>query len=176
MKRLWATLLSIQLGASVAAGAADGVRQLEWDDLMPKDWNPMAPLEQLEGEGLGDLSDDSPEAQAVYDEVQALLQAAPVVADLDGQVIRLPGYVLPLEFEETSVKEFLLVPYFGACIHVPPPPSNQIVFVKSEDPIEVSGMFEAVWVTGEITTVPVSNDLAEAGYTMQAFQIDPYEF
>lgn len=160
-------------GASVQL---DEVPEMTWDALMPEDWNPMAPLEDLPSDGFGDLSDDSPEAAAIYDQVLALLKAAPVVEALDGETIRLPGYVLPLEFEETSVKEFLLVPYFGACIHVPPPPSNQVVFVKSEEPIEVSGMFDAVWVTGEINTVPVSSDLAEAGYTMDAIQIDPYEF
>ncbi len=154
----------------------DEVPEMTWEALMPEDWNPMAPLEKLQGRGIGDLSDDSAEAAAIYAEIQALLKAAPVVAELDGEIIRLPGYVLPLEFEETSVREFLLVPYFGACIHVPPPPSNQIVFVKSDEPIEVSGLFEAVWVTGEIKTVPVSSDLADAGYTMDAIQVDPYEF
>jgi len=154
----------------------DEVPEMTWDALMPKDWNPMAPLENLPGDGLGELSDNSPEAAAIYDEVRASLKAAPVVAELDGETIRLPGYVLPLEFEETSVKEFLLVPYFGACIHVPPPPSNQIVFVKSAEPIEISGMFDAVWVTGEITTVPASSEVAEAGYTMDAIRVEPYEF
>lgn len=58
---------------------------------------------------------------------------APVVKALDGQNIRLPGYIVPLEVsEEGRTTEFLLVPYFGACIHVPPPPSNQIVHVKAK--------------------------------------------
>jgi hypothetical protein len=154
----------------------DEVPEMTWDALMPQDWNPMAPLESLAGDDLGDLTDDSPEAAAIYAEAMASLKAAPVVAELNGEIIRLPGYLLPLEFAETSVKEFLLVPYFGACIHVPPPPSNQIVFVKSEEPIDISGMFDAVWVTGKIKTVPVSSELAEAGYTMEAIQVDPYEY
>src|SRR5262249_18505408 len=75
---------------------------------------------------------------------------APVVESLDGKRVRLGGYVVSLDFDATRVKEFLLVPFVGACIHVPPPPANQIVYVKSADGFEVSGMFEPVWVTGTL--------------------------
>jgi uncharacterized protein len=72
-------------------------------------------------------------------------------ASLDGKLVRIPGYLLPLEFSGTRVTEFLLVPWVGACIHTPPPPRNQIVHVKSTKPFEMSGMFDAVWVTGRMT-------------------------
>ena len=73
-------------------------------------------------------------------------------AALDNQLIRMPGYLLPLEFSGQQVTEFLLVPYVGACIHSPPPPPNQIVYVKSDKPVEVKTTFEAVWVTGRMST------------------------
>ena len=164
---------SHSIGAEVQL---DEVPEMSWEALIPKDWNPWAPLEDLTDDEIGLLADDSPESAALYEDLQASLKVAPVVDELDGEIIRLPGYLLPLEYDETSVTQFLLVPYFGACIHVPPPPANQIVFVKSEEPVEISGMFDAVWVTGEIRTVSVSSELAEAGYTMEAIRVDPYEY
>lgn len=69
------------------------------------------------------------------------------VPELDGQLVALPGFVLPLEYEGKKVTEFLLVPWVGACIHTPPPPPNQIVHVVAKTPFETKGMFEAVTVT-----------------------------
>ena len=75
-----------------------------------------------------------------------------LVPELDGHVIKLPGYVLPLDFEGTLVKSFLLVPYVGACIHVPPPPPNQIVFVQLKQGFKSNELYAPVWVTGRIST------------------------
>ena len=69
--------------------------------------------------------------------------------DLNGQQVRMPGYVLPLEFSGTKITEFLLVPWVGACIHTSPPPPNQIVNVKFDGGIEIKGQFAPMWVTGE---------------------------
>jgi len=106
-----------------------------------------------------------------------------LVFDLDKKVVKLPGYVLPLDFEGTLVKSFLLVPFVGACIHVPPPPPNQIVHVEPLKGFESEGLFGAVWVTGRITVgmgkeslnlVDGSSDVG-FGYTMQATKVEPYE-
>jgi len=91
-------------------------------------------------------------------------------------LVKIAGYVLPLDFEATVVKEFLLVPYVGACIHVPPPPPNQIIYVTSEEGIEVGGMFEPMWITGELETASFSNELADIGYTMTLDGSEPYEY
>jgi len=69
---------------------------------------------------------------------------------LDGKTIELAGFILPLEFEGTKVKEFLLVPWVGACIHTPPPAPNQIVYVTVPKAIEVNERFESVVVTGKL--------------------------
>ncbi|MDX1377148.1 MAG: DUF3299 domain-containing protein, partial [Burkholderiales bacterium] len=73
-----------------------------------------------------------------------------VDATLDGRLIRMPGFVLPLEYAGRKVAEFLLVPWVGACIHTPPPPPNQIVHVRMAKgaEFESKGMYSAVWVTG----------------------------
>ena len=75
-----------------------------------------------------------------------------VNASLDGKEIRMAGYLLPLEFSEDGQTDFLLVPYVGACIHVPPPPANQILFVRLSSKFKVSDIYTAVWITGTITT------------------------
>jgi hypothetical protein len=97
---------------------------------------------------------------------------APVVTELDGKRVRIGGYVVSLDFDATRVKEFLLVPFVGACIHVPPPPANQIVYVKSEQGFEVSGMFEPVWVTGTLKVTTQFTGLAEAGYSLEAEKVE----
>jgi hypothetical protein len=102
---------------------------------------------------------------------------------LDGQVVRMPGYLLPLEFSGKLVTEFLLVPWVGACIHTPPPPPNQIVHVKADKPFEFGGLFTPVWVTGQMTTssskkslylVDGSSDI-DVGYALHASQVEPYK-
>lgn len=76
---------------------------------------------------------------------------APVVKSLDGQQVKLPGYIVPLEVsEEGRTTEFLLVPYYGACIHVPPPPSNQIVHIFSEMGVRVEDLYQPYWIEGKM--------------------------
>jgi hypothetical protein len=102
---------------------------------------------------------------------------------LNGQRIRIPGYLLPLEFSGKRVSEFLLVPWVGACIHTPPPPPNQIVHVKPEKPVAMSGMFEPVWVTGQLFTGALKKSLSmvdgaadiDVGYSVKAAQVEPYK-
>jgi hypothetical protein len=103
---------------------------------------------------------------------------------IDGERIRIPGYALPLEFDGTRVRDFLLVPYVGACIHTPPPPLNQIVFVSAVKSFESKGLFSPVWVEGTISTSGGSHDLSfvdgqaaiEVGYTVDAAKIEPYKW
>jgi hypothetical protein len=111
-------------------------------------------------------------------------QMRAVNSTLDGALIRLPGYLLPLEFTGKDVTEFLLVPWVGACIHTPPPPPNQIVHVRSDKPVSVGGgMFAPVWVTGQLSTVGAKKSLylldgasdVDAGYSLHASKVEPYE-
>jgi hypothetical protein len=99
--------------------------------------------------------------------------AAPVVASLDGKRVHLGGYIVPLDFAATKVKEFLLVPFVGACIHVPPPPANQIVYVKTEQGFDVGQTFDPVWVTGILKVTPAFTGLADAGYSLEAEKVAP---
>src|ERR1700724_892787 len=108
--------------------------------------------------------------------------ASTVNPAIDGKMIRIPGYVLPLEFSGTKVTEFLLVPWVGACIHTPPPEPNQIVYVKPDKAFDIRRMFDAVWVTGRIAAtgskrsveiVDGSADI-DVGYSLRASLLEPY--
>jgi hypothetical protein len=105
-----------------------GVREIGWDDLMPEDWDP---LKLLEGRGLDAISDGDPRSEALMREIREQWDQAPTRGELEGLRIRIPGYVVPLDMLGGDIREFLLVPYMGACIHTPPPPANQIIQVVS---------------------------------------------
>lgn len=159
-----------ELAMEAPAGMA---RELSWDDLIPADWQPEALMEEYDAENL---SDDDPRAQELMDRLQALWAEAPVVEALDGRTVRLPGFVVPLEVDATSTREFLLVPYFGACIHVPPPPANQTILVTTPDaqPYE-GGLFDTVWVEGRMRVEPFSDELGDAGYRIEEASVSVYE-
>lgn len=149
------------------------VEELEWDALIPEDWRPDTLMEQYNAE---DLSDDDPRAQQLLDKLMALWKEAPVVPSLEGQRVKLPGFVVPLEMNAKKIDQFLLVPYFGACIHVPPPPANQTVHVVTgEGKAFEGGLFDAVWVTGTMRVERLSSELAEAGYRLEDSSVVPYE-
>ncbi|MEX0281607.1 MAG: DUF3299 domain-containing protein [Arenibacterium sp.] len=144
-----------------AALARDYV-DIGWQDLLPERIQPV----------------DVP--QGIIEHSQAnLVGAQPastgVRSELNGQLVRLPGYTVPLEFDGTAVTSFVLVPYVGACIHVPPPPANQIVLVDTEKPYEPRGLFEPVFVSGVIAVATAQTALADVGYHIQASEVAPYE-
>lgn len=120
-------------------------------------------------------------AQDLEEKAKAFDEA--VIPSLDGQLVRIPGYALPLEFVETGVKEFLLVPYLGACIHTPPPPPNQMVFIQLEKAYKIDDIYAPVWITGRIRTKATTQNLSyvdgqmdiSTGYTLDALKVEPYE-
>lgn len=159
---------------------ADEVREIGWAHLVP----PVAQTENLKLKGFlnsaeppldggAALPSQIPEANWLSSPMQqpgdSLMPA--VVEELDGKRVRIGGYVVPLDFDMTKVQEFLLVPFVGACIHVPPPPANQIIYVKAKEPFEVAGQFEPVYVTGIIRTQRQSTGLAATGYSMEADEV-----
>lgn len=95
-----------------------------------------------------------------------------VVKDFDGKRVHIGGYVVPLDFDSTNVKEFLLVPFVGACIHVPPPPPNQIIYVKAAKGFDVEGSFDPVYVTGTLKVASQYTGLAETGYSIDAEKVE----
>jgi hypothetical protein len=108
-------------------------------------------------------------------ELRAAWDNAPVVSALNGARIRIAGFMVPLEGQKGTVSEFLLVPYFGACIHTPPPPANQIIHVVPAKPYKTTQGMDAVWVSGTLETTRSDTGLGNAGYRMKAELVTPYK-
>ncbi len=214
MKTFFRTMVVCAVGILHMPLMAEEVRQITWNDLVPThlaDVDPVAHLTSEQQDLVGwlmymleTLPPRTPDTEDLYeslDQEMPLLKKynidlkkimaqtqeirTAVVKELDGRQVRLAGYLLPLEITEGKVTQFLLVPYVGACIHVPPPPPNQIVHVKlrQEDGWKSGGLFDPVWVTGRIKAKSMVKDLflidgsanIDIGYTMQAERIEPYQ-
>jgi len=164
-------LIALLLVSTFLAHGAN-TRELQWAELIPEDAPPPPPPTAIHQ--LSQLADVL--AAETGPAAAQLSPAAPVVQALDGQRVKLPGYIVPLDMsEEGRVIEFLLVPYFGACIHVPPPPSNQIVHATSELGVRVDELYQPFWIEGPLKVEHASSELAEAGYRMQAEKIYLYD-
>ncbi len=167
---------------------AKEAKELTWDDLAPegyfenlqqKQQSTLSGIFDNFGDALGfdDIEDDSEKAQQAYDELLVSLRSAPIVPELNGQYIKLAGFIVPLEydFDNGIFNEFLLAPYFGACIHVPPPPSNQMVYVNSTKPLDQKWLDNAVWIEGTMTTESINSEYGPASYSMKEVKLDIYE-
>lgn len=156
--------------AKSAAGAK--YRTITWDDLMPKDWDPAAPFKGLD---LAKLKDSDPRAMEAMAKMRKEWDNAPVNRELDNQHIRIPGFIVSLDGGPDELREFLLVPYFGACIHVPPPPANQIIHVVPDKPVKGMSSMDTVWVSGLIKLEPSKTTMGNSGYVMTAQKVVPYQ-
>ena len=149
-----------------AARAEDGPITVWWKDLIPAEGQESDFFSTLREMGLLQLGQKvSP---------WAVQPPAAMVRDYDEKVVRIPGYIIPLAFDGLNVTEGLLVPYVGACIHVPPPPANQIVYVTLAEPKEEAALWDPVWATGVFSTKAIETELAEVGYHMELAVLEPY--
>jgi hypothetical protein len=173
-------LVAASLPSAIAA--VDPPLELKWHQLVPPA-PPKAPKPFFAGRpvdiGKPAGPDDGTPAPAPVPEGRWMSTPAkpgtmptPVVEDLNGKRVHIGGYVVPLTFDSTRVKEFLLVPFVGACIHVPPPPANQIIYVKAEQGFDVKETFDPVWVTGTLKVTTTFTGLAETGYTLDAEKVE----
>ena len=98
------------------------------------------------------------------------------LADLDGKLVRIPGFTVPLEDWASSATEFLLVPYVGACIHTPPPPPNQLVYIEMDEGkrAKMDG-WNPVWVEGVLKIEMTESVYGHVGFTITGHRVYPYE-
>ena len=170
------------------------VTEITWEDLMPEGEDEL--LETLYVEFYQEfernlVKNSTPLSQATPQEtdVSTLITEGSaadtmeqigtfnVVKDFDGKRIRVPGYVVPFDFNaDAEHKEFLLVPYFGACLHTPPPPPNQIIFVRSDVAAKIENIEDPVWLEGTLTTGEFLNDLGNSAYELNLTKLEPYEY
>lgn len=167
--------LSLLFALPLIAQAAPA--ELDWLELMPEE-------DRLALENMPEIEHNSPEADGFSDQgglkqgagLPAVMYSAKTVPALDGKTIRLGGYPVPLESDSRGRSiEFFLVPYPGACIHVPPPPPNQIVLVRYPQGITLDDIYAPLWVDGPLRVEPVSNDLADAAYALVAERVQLIE-
>ncbi|HHX06424.1 MAG: DUF3299 domain-containing protein [Thiopseudomonas sp.] len=170
MRCLWLALL-LFVGAAQAA-----LEETDWLDLMPES-DRQALLD------MPDISHDTPEAESGFyvpgglrstdKNLPAVMYSAQTVTALDGTKILLGGYPVPLETNEQGrFVEFFLVPYPGACIHVPPPPPNQIVLIRYAKGIDLADIYQPLWVEGTLRVEVSSNQLADSAYTITAQRVE----
>lgn len=161
-----------RLPAPAQQGGRAAAREITWDALMPKGWDPMADFRELK---LESLQDGDPRATKALEKLQEAWSKAPVEPAMDGQRVRIPGFVVPLDVDREEIREFLLVPFFGACIHTPPPPSNQIIHVSASKPVKGIRSMDAVWIEGTLRTTRRETGMGAAGYAMATDSVAPYK-
>jgi uncharacterized protein len=144
------------------------ILDLDWKELLPEGershFTAVAPppVHDYRGEG------GPPAVQA---------QDFNVNKSLEGATVRLPGFIVPLEaVKGGDVSEFLLVPYFGSCIHVPPPPPNQIVYVHTGKRAGIDSIYDAYWITGKLHLQTKNTRLGSTAYELSAEKIEVYKY
>jgi ZIP family zinc transporter len=167
-----ATAMALVVAAAGCVLADDGeYREIRWEYLLPADWDAKTAFAQLD---LDALTDDDPVAQQALQDYLEQGENAPVNPALEGERVRLRGFVVPLEWENaTEIREFLLVPYFGACIHVPPPPPNQTVSVRLEHPRKDIRSMDVLRVYGVMRLEQRSSNMGASGYRLDADRLEP---
>ncbi len=169
-------------GAQKASSSDVEVRELTWEELMPE--GEVERLAQLYEDFYAELETTLPDGGASIDAIvegsaaDSMQQIGTfnVVTALDGLTVRLPGYVVPLDFDSERYDEFLLVPYFGACLHTPPPPPNQIVYVTADPAARIESIYEPVWVQGVLSATRHDTDTGNAAYTLALDGLERYDF
>lgn len=172
----------IQTNPKSEALPQSAFKTVEWTDLMPKEdldalLNPPSYITDVEDGSFEDQISNQIQntiAAASNDRYQQALVSTRIVPEMNDQPVRVPGFIVPLEFnDEQRVTQFFLVPYFGACIHVPPPPPNQIIFVNYAKGLKLDSLYDPFWISGILKTSVVENETATAAYTiqMQSFEI-----
>jgi uncharacterized protein len=193
---LFLPVLALTFGMQ-AALAADASRVLTWEEMMPPGEDKVYSelfdklLAQFEAQMAAQTAGGQPlgsetasgadglpgiSADMLMSDTPIQIGTFNVVSELDGQTVRLPGYVVPLDLNvQSELREFLLVPYFGACIHVPPPPPNQTLYVTSDQPVMLEDIGVPVFVEGVLSIARHDAELADAAYSLALHKVEIYE-
>lgn len=149
---------------AIAPGVAAHQR-IDWADLAAPGWDPLKAFRSLD---TSRLDDRDPAAAALLQHMRDSWDNAPTNGALDGAAVRVSGFVVALQMGGGSLQEFLLVPYFGACVHSPPPPSNQIIRVQLAQPSAGLKTMDAVMVTGRLSRDRSQSDMGTSSWRLEA--------
>jgi uncharacterized protein len=153
-------------------GPTGSLREIKWEELSPKDWDPFAAIRDL---NFATLKDSDPRAMDALAKLTESRNQAPVVPELAGQQVRISGFIIPLTKVKDEVYDFLLVPYFGACIHTPPPPSNMVLHVIPDKPFKGGVTMDAVTVSGTLSIERTESPWGTAGYKLTGKQVVKFQ-
>ncbi len=159
------------LSAAGAAPAAGSFKTITWEALAPPNWDP---FKEFKGVDVSMMQDGDPRATQMLKRMREVWDNAPVNPALVGQAVRIPGFVVPLEDTKDGLKEFLLVPYFGACVHSPPPPSNQIIHVLPRSAVKNLRSMDAVWISGTLSSAKNDSYMGASSWHLEAVSVSPY--
>ena len=173
LRRLIQVLAGSALSSLANPAIGSAYKEVEWDELMPDGWRKKVILELTRMRRYGSLTDGDPRADEAYARLKKTWDAAPPTKTYIGKPIRIAGYVVPLDAERMQSSDFLLVPYFGACVHSPPPPANQIILIKPPKGSRFRTM-DAIWVEGILTEGKTSSEVGTSTYVLTADKITPY--
>lgn len=168
---LIALLAALPSLGSARAESQGIYQELPWAMLIPKGWDPAKEFKSLD---LSTLPDADPKAMAALQAMKTVWDNAPAEPSMNGRNIRIPGFMIPLDKTGDSVRSFLLVPYFGACIHSPPPPSNQMIHVVLAKPVRGFRTMDAVWVNGSLEVDRSDSPWGKSAYVLKALKVEAY--
>ncbi len=155
-----------------SAKSAENFKLIGWETLIPKGWDP---LEGVDRVSLSKMQDRDPRAIDMLMTLKKAWSVAPIEPKLENARVRIAGFYIPLDPEGESSREFLLVPFFGACIHTPPPPSNQVIHVILPKATKDLRLMDALWVSGTMSVARAETAMGASGYRMLAASMAPYE-
>ncbi len=148
-------------------------KEIEWAELVPKSWDVAKLFRELKLDEI--RGDADPRAIEAMAKMRKAFDEAPIEPSMNGRSIKIMGFLVPLDMTPQAIGEFLLVPFFGACIHTPPPPANQIIHVKPGEPMKGMRAMETVWVEGRLETTASSTSMGQAGYLLKNPTVSIYK-
>ncbi|GAB1256963.1 hypothetical protein NBRC116494_14650 [Aurantivibrio plasticivorans] len=168
------------VAADTTAREDSEYQTIQWVDLIPEEdlvalLNPPSVIDEIPDgsiddsiEKIGELNKNSPYGRA--------LKSTQIIPEFNDKKIRIPGFVVPLDSDEDQrITSFFLVPYFGACLHLPPPPPNQIIYAEFPKGLVVDVLYDPFWIEGTVKTEINSTMLGTSAYTMTVDRIEIYE-
>ncbi|QHJ12722.1 hypothetical protein FX988_02980 [Paraglaciecola mesophila] len=183
--RVIALLLIIILpNVAHAEQASESYQEIEWIALMPKDdldalMNPPDYLLGIEDGSEQDSVEALNEKEGVDENTkrfQKALSSTRVIDTYANKRIRIPGFIVPLQSDDSQqITEFFIVPYFGACLHMPPPPPNQIIHSTSPQGIQLDSLYDPFWFEGTLVIDTEENALGTSAYRLKLNKAYPFE-
>jgi len=152
--------------------ASSPYEDIGWDSLLPEGWSVEKIMEDLNVNALGD---NDPKAREALQKMREMWDKAPANPKLNNRRVSIAGFVVPLDGEREKTREFLLVPYFGACIHAPAPPANQVIHVILDKAATSVKLTPAALLSGTIRVVRSDTKLAVTSYEMTVDKVEPYK-